>query len=54
MMYPPNASVAQAAYQPNYQPGYYPMPYPNYYMPNYYNPYAGWQQPTPSYWYGGR
>jgi hypothetical protein len=48
MMYPPNAGVAQA----NYQPAYYPMPYPNYYMPNYANPYAGWQQPMPSYWYG--
>lgn len=49
MMYPQNPGVAQAAYQ---QPSY-PMPYPNYYMPPY-NPYPGWQQPTPSYWYGGR
>ena len=49
MMYLPNPGVAQA----NYQPAYYPMPYPNYYMPTNYDPYAGWQQPTPSYWYGG-
>lgn len=54
MMYPQNPGVAQANYQPNYQPAYYPMPYPNYYMPTNYNPYAGWQQPMPSYWYGGR
>jgi hypothetical protein len=46
MMYPPSG-VSQANYHPMYM-----QQYPNYYMPNYYNPYQGWSQPAPYYWYG--
>ena len=45
MMYPPTG-VSQANYNP-----YMPQQ-PQYYMPNYYNPYQGWSQPVPYYWYG--
>jgi hypothetical protein len=48
MAYPPSG-VAQANY-----PMYAPQYAPNYYLPTYYTPYPGWQnpQPMPYYWYG--
>jgi hypothetical protein len=49
----PNISMYpyQGVSQANYNP--YTPPMPNYYMPVY-NPYQGWQQPMPYYWYQGR
>ena len=46
LMYPQSA-VSQANYFPTPGPQY-----PSYYIPTYYNPYQGWSQPMPYYWYG--